>query len=143
MVDADVIARRLLALREAIDHLERSGAGDVARLANDATLRAATERWLQVAIEACIDVAYHVIAAKEWTPPDTARRAFLMLATKTILDAELAERLAAAVGLRNVLVHDYVAVDLARLAQVVREDLGDLGRFAACIGELLASDTDG
>jgi uncharacterized protein YutE (UPF0331/DUF86 family) len=43
----------------------------------------------------------------------------------------LAARLANAAALRNVLVHDYVSVDLERLARVVREDLGDLRAFAS------------
>ena len=30
-------------------------------------LRAAVERWLQVAIEACSDVAFHVVASEGWT----------------------------------------------------------------------------
>jgi hypothetical protein len=46
MVDRDVVARRLLALNEAIAHPRRSGAGDEERLRSDALLRAATERWV-------------------------------------------------------------------------------------------------
>ncbi len=44
-----------------------------------------------------------------------------------MIDAELAERLKRSVGLRNVLTHDYVAVDLAVVAatvDVAREDYG-------------------
>ena len=47
-----------------------------------------------------------------------------------VVDADLAERVASAVGFRNVLVHEYVEVDdtivLARLA-----DHGDLDAFVA------------
>lgn len=131
MVDEDVIARRVLALGDALRHLEESGAGDASRLAADAVLAAAAERWLQIAIEACIDIAYHLVAAHEWTPPETARAAFLVLAGHGIADRDLAERLGRASGMRNVLVHDYVAVDLELIARVVREDLDDLRRFGA------------
>lgn len=138
MVDRDVVARRILALTESIDHLAGSGAGDASELAGNAMLRAATERWLHVAIETCIDIAYHVVAANDWTPPDTARAAFGTLAAHGLIDEELARRLASAAGLRNVLVHDYVSVDLERLARVVREDLDDLRLFAARAATLLA-----
>lgn len=130
MIDGDVVARRVLALGEVLAHLERPECGDAARLRTDPVLLAAVERWLQVAIECCIDIAHHVVAGEGWTPPPTGRAAFLTLAAHGRLDADLAQRLGGAVGLRNVLVHDYVEVDVQRLAGVVATGLGDLRAFA-------------
>lgn len=137
MVDPEVVARRLLSLNETLIHLGRPEAGDVDRLRSDAMLRAAVERWLQLCIEACIDIAYHVVADRGWTPPDTARGAFLSLAAHDIISNDLADRLGRSAGMRNVLVHDYVDVDLDRLARTVREDLDDLRAFGAVVAELL------
>ena len=134
MVDPDVVARRLLALGESLRELARPEAGDARALAGDALLRAAVERWLQIAIESCLDVAYHVVASEGWLPPETGRAAFESLAAHGKLPLDLARRLAGAAALRNLLVHDYVAVDLERLARVVREDLGDLRDFAKAVG---------
>jgi uncharacterized protein YutE (UPF0331/DUF86 family) len=130
VVDPDVVARRLLSMNEALRELSRVEAGDAAALAANGMLRAAVERWLQTAIEACIDIADHVVASEGWTPPESARAAFMTLAGHGKLPTELAAKLGDAAALRNVLVHDYVSVDLARLARVVREDLGDLRAFA-------------
>ncbi len=130
-MDLDVVARRLLALNDALRELERPLAADERALAADPVLRAAVERWLQIAIEACIDVADHVVAAEGWPPPESARASFAALASHAKLPGELASKLGDAAGLRNILVHDYVSVDLARLARVVRDDLGDLRAFAA------------
>ena len=80
MVDPQVVARRVLALNESLRELERPSAADPAALASDRVLRAAVERWLQIAVEACIDVADHVIASEGWTPPATTRAAFATLA---------------------------------------------------------------
>jgi uncharacterized protein YutE (UPF0331/DUF86 family) len=126
----DAIVRRLAVLCSALDDLALPRAGDAAALAADRVLRAAVERWLQLAIEACIDIASHVVAAEGWPPPATARDAFRVLASHGRLPAELAERLGAAAGLRNLLVHDYVSVDLDQLARIVRDDLADLRHFA-------------
>jgi len=41
------------------------------------------------------------------------------------------------VSMRNVLVHDYVGVDLEMLARAVRDDLPDLEALGAAIGRLL------
>jgi len=131
VVDPDVVARRLLAMNEALNELGRDGASDERALAADSVLRAAVERWLQIAIEACIDVADHVAASEGWTPPESARASFLGLAAHGKLPLDLARRLGDAAALRNILVHDYVSVDLRRLAATVRDDLGDLRAFAA------------
>jgi len=139
VVDPDVVARRVLALSEAVAHLRASGAGDAAKLAADPVLRAAAERWVQVSIEACIDVAYHVVAGNEWTPPDTARGAFQTLAAHGLLEPELARRLGLASGLRNLLIHDYVSVQLERLAQVIQEDLDDLSRFGSIASQWVSA----
>ena len=131
MVDADVVARKLLSLNEALRELQRPEAANVASLTGDPVLRAAVERWLQVAVEACIDIGFHVVASEGWTPPQSARASFLSLAAHGKLALELAQRLGLAASLHNVLVHDYALLDLERVAKVVRDDLGDLRLFAA------------
>ena len=131
MVDADRVARKLLSLNEALSELQRPEAADPQALTEDPLLRAAVERWLQVSIEACIDLAAHLIASEGWTPPQSARAGFLVLAAHGRIPLELGRRLGLAASLRNLLVHDYAAVDLTRLAASVREDAGDLRAFAA------------
>jgi uncharacterized protein YutE (UPF0331/DUF86 family) len=137
VVDPDVVARRLLVLNECLMHLARPDAGDPSALAADATLRAAVERWLQVSIEACIDVASHVIASEGWAPPGSGRETFTILATRGWIPVELAQRLGLAVGLRNLLVHDYAVTELSQLARTVREDLSGLRQFAVCAARWL------
>jgi len=138
MVDADVLSRRLLALNDALRQLtSRESMISAEALANDAALQAAVERWLQIAIEACIDSAYHVIADRGLLPPDSARQAFESLASEGLLPKDLAARLGRAAGLRNILVHDYTRVDRALLASIVHTDLGDLRAFGAAVGALL------
>ena len=130
MTGVDAISRRLLSLSEALAHLDRPECRDPARLLVDATLRAAVERWLQVSIEACLDVAHNMIASEAWTPAPTGRAAFTTLAAHGVILPDLAQRLGRAVGLRNLLVHDYADVDVARLAAIVAADLDDLRAFA-------------
>jgi len=138
MVAPDVLARRLLSLNEALSQLEQRAPKLTAEaLATDAMLEAAVERWLQVAIEACVDCAFHIVAEHGLPPPETARAAFEELARAGVIDAALAQKLGRAVGMRNVLVHDYTRVDRALLASAVRDDLGDLRAFGAKIAKLL------
>lgn len=140
LVDRNVVGRRLLVLSETVQHIERESPGDAQALAGNPVLRAAIERWIQVAIEACIDVAYHVIADRGWIPPDSARGAFAVLAAHGLLDVGLAARLGGAASLRNILVHEYVAIDLDKLSDAIRRDLGDLKVFGAIAARWLEED---
>jgi uncharacterized protein YutE (UPF0331/DUF86 family) len=131
VVDPDIVARRLLVLNECLAELSRPQAADTHALVADPMLRAAVERWLQLAIEACIDIASHVIASQGWVPPASGKEAFSSLANHGWLQLELATRLGLAAGLRNVLVHDYVAIELPQLARAIGSGLPDLREFAA------------
>lgn len=63
------------------------------------------------AIEACIDVAQHICSAEGWGPPADNGDALRLLGAHDVLAADLADAMRQAVGFRNVLVHEYVAVD--------------------------------
>lgn len=63
------------------------------------------------AIEGCVDVAHHIASSESWQSPDTNARAIRLLGEHRVIDPALANRVALAVGFRNVLVHQYAEVD--------------------------------
>jgi uncharacterized protein YutE (UPF0331/DUF86 family) len=65
--------------------------------------------------------------------PDVVTRRLLALNERTLATGRGRELHRPRAGLRNVLVNDYVSVDLRTLAKVVREDLGDLRAFGSVI----------
>jgi uncharacterized protein YutE (UPF0331/DUF86 family) len=94
---------------------------DTRRLTADPVLEAAVERWVQIAVEACIDIAYHTVAERGWTPPDAAGGAFTTFAAHGMISAELAERMGRAAGLRNG--HEYARLHAAALVRQARAQL--------------------
>lgn len=62
----------------------------------------------------------HLAAASLGCGAATYRESFLLAARGGALPDELAERLAPSAGLRNVLVHAYVAVDLRQVVGLSR-----------------------
>lgn len=88
---------------------------------------------LQRAIQATVDLAAHYLASRAWGLPDSLKQNFTILEQQGILDTELAGRLRAMVGFRNIAVHEYQALDLAILEEVVASHLADFERFAAAI----------
>ena len=84
---------------------------------------------IQRACEACIDLAMHIVAEKRLGLPQTSREAFDLLQDQFIIDEEVAKRLKAMVGFRNIAVHNYQTLNLDILKQIVENHLGDFTNF--------------
>ena len=84
---------------------------------------------IQRACEACIDLAMHIVAQERLGLPQTSRDAFDILESSSIIDEEIAKRLKAMVGFRNIAVHDYQTINLTILEQIVEKHLEDFTDF--------------
>jgi uncharacterized protein YutE (UPF0331/DUF86 family) len=84
---------------------------------------------IQRACEACIDLAMHIVAQERLGLPQTSRDAFDLLESSSIIDEEIAKRLNAMVGFRNIAVHDYQTINLNILEQIVEKHLEDFTDF--------------
>jgi uncharacterized protein YutE (UPF0331/DUF86 family) len=131
LVDARSIESRLERLRILLGELDEIRAGGRDAFDADPRLRLATERALQLSIQACIDVAGHLVAELELTVPPDYRGLFPVLKTAG-LDSDLAARLGEAAGLRNILVHDYLDLDDGTIWGALAH-LDDLREFAAFV----------
>lgn len=88
---------------------------------------------LQLAVQAALDAALHVISDSGWELPRTGGGAFEVLARHGVVDLPLGERLRAAVALRNRLIHAYDTLDLERIHRIYHQDLGDLEEFCSAL----------
>lgn len=85
------------------------------KLELDYQLQWAVERGLQIAAEALFDVGNHILASEFQESVDQYREIPTRLAARGVLTRETAERLSSLSGFRNVLVHDYADIDLAKI----------------------------
>jgi uncharacterized protein YutE (UPF0331/DUF86 family) len=85
---------------------------------------------LQRAIQILVDLAGHLIAEHGWETPSTMGGSFSILVGNNVLDPDLADRLARAVGFRNISVHEYQAIDWDRVYTIITTHLDDF-RIAA------------
>jgi uncharacterized protein YutE (UPF0331/DUF86 family) len=140
--DIDVVARRLRALSDTLEDLRRLEGIDRAGLEADPLLRAAAERLVQIGVDLAIDVNAHLAGAILGRAPTTGRSSFLDAAEAGVLSPELADALAPAAGLRNVLVHRYVDIDIDLVARAVGELLDLLPRYVAEVSDHLSNAGD-
>jgi uncharacterized protein YutE (UPF0331/DUF86 family) len=83
------------------------------------------------AVQAAAGLAAHVVAAEGYGLPDSLAAGFTLLERQGILDADLASKMRAAMGCRNVAVHDYAAVNPRVVEAIATRHVDDVRRFAA------------
>jgi uncharacterized protein YutE (UPF0331/DUF86 family) len=128
--DRDTFARRLARLETLLSNLRRLAAGERTAFLSDVGLQAQAERWLQLAAEASLDLAHHLISDRGWPTPTTYRESFQILARHGGLEPVLARQMEGWASLRNVLAHLYLDVDQERIWEILTEELGQLEAFA-------------
>lgn len=95
---------------------------------------------LQQAIQLAIDLAAHLLADEPGHGPGTLAGLFDALAGHSLLDDELASRLAAMARFRNLLVRRHADVDPERVWAVVTDGVTDIEQFLAVVTARLDGD---
>ena len=139
--DARVIDRHLIAMRKALATLRRHAGASSASLGGDAERRWAIERGLQLCAQNALDVASHISSAAG-LDPGSYRSSIDCLVEAGALPAAFGERFRGIAGLRNVLVHAYLDIDLDLLARMLSERLDDFEEFASHVEHWLAGQDD-
>lgn len=131
MTDPELIAKRLALIEGYVRDLRALARPEL--LGQDVREERFIEHTLQLAIQAAIDAASHIVSDERLGEPATNQELFLLLAKHGWIEPPLARQLAAATGFRNILVHGYAAVDLEIVRDVVLHRLDDMLAFVASI----------
>lgn len=91
---------------------------------------------LERAIQMCVDVAAHLLSLGDNPLPETMAKLFDAQAKAGTLDPALAQSLRKAVGLRNLAVHDYSALDWKQLHAYLPKALDDLRAYSRAIASM-------
>jgi uncharacterized protein YutE (UPF0331/DUF86 family) len=81
---------------------------------SDEVVQDRAERHAQLLAQAAADIALHILAGTGTSAPETYAEALSALGTAAVIPEPVAARLAQAVRLRNILVHDYLDIDHGR-----------------------------
>lgn len=138
MVDRYTVTARIGKIRQYVALLVRiRGMATEAAFVKDPLIYGNAERYLQLAIQAVLDISNHIVADMDVNLPADNRGLFDALATKRVLSAPLAKRLTSMAGFRNILVHEYLEIDRHRVYRVLKDDLRDFERFVKAVSKLL------
>lgn len=131
MTDPDLIAKKLALIETSVRELETLARP--ADIESDIREERFVEHTLQIAIQAALDAASHIVSDERLGEPNTNRELFELMRRAGWLPNELVVRLKDMAGFRNVLVHGYEVVDVAIVRDVVESHLGDLLRYVEII----------
>lgn len=137
MTEIHLVAKKLALIETYLRELRALGRPDL--LTRDLRELRFAEHTLQIAIQAALDVASHIVSDDRLGEPTANRELFDLLARHDWIDDSLAERLRRMVGFRDLLVHGYAEVDPVLVKDVVDRHLVDLDAFVASIRKRIPS----
>lgn len=92
---------------------------------------------LQLALQAVLDICQHIISQKLFESYRENKEVFRILYGRKIISQDVKRAFEAAIGVRNILVHQYEDVDPRKVYDAIQNDLPDFDRFVYEIGEYL------
>lgn len=138
--DVELVTRKLLLIAADLDSLRGlAGRGRSAYLASQID-QLASERLLERLVGRMIDVNYHLLTESGEPPPRDYFHSFVALGRLGVLEPEFARRIAGCAGLRNRLVHEYDALDPAKVYEALQTAVSDVPQYLDAIRRFLDRD---
>ena len=136
-LNQEVIRIRCQEIDESLERLERIKGKSKEEFLKDPDLQDIACYRLLIAIEASLNLCYHVAAKQLKRVPGEYAECFALLMEAGIIDSELGSRLQRMARFRNLLVHMYWKLDFEFLYDLIQDRLEDLRNFSQKIASLL------
>ena len=127
------VRERLLKLEEIISGLQTLAPRSGAPSFSDRREEWAAERGLQLGAEVLLDIGNHILSAHFGVSPQDYEDVVTQLAAHGVIDENVHTRLRGIGGFRNILVHDYLRIDPAKVADALGKAPRDFSEFALAI----------
>ena len=133
MVDKTLILRKLSEVDQYRNQLSEYSAITIKEYSKDWKVQRIVERTLQMMIEACLDIAGHIISDEEFRVPESYADMMRILYENDIINAPLENVMNKMAKFRNFIVHHYNNVDHTIVISILHKNLDDFERFKTAI----------
>ena len=133
MVDSAILAEKIASVRDAVARIREVLPAEPVAFRADRTAREVVILNLFIALQDCLSLAAHWLSDAGIDVPQSYAQAFLRLGDRGVVAADLAARLAAASGLRNLVAHRYGVLDWDRIHEIASTRLDDLLAFCEAL----------
>lgn len=129
MVNQSIVKSKIAHIENSLSRLREKQKVSFDEFKKDIDLQDIVLHNLQLAIQGCIDMASHIISDEGWRVPATLAELFDVIAKHKIISRELGERLSKMAGFRNIIIHEYEAIDLKKVYSILTKDIKDIYSF--------------
>lgn len=129
----DVLINKAAVIERCVARAREEYAANPAMFASDFTRQDAAILNIQRACEAALDMGQHLIRREKLGVPQSARDVFVLLAQGGWLDVMLADALKRMVGFRNIVVHDYQALQLPITVSIIEKHLDEFLQYSQAL----------
>ena len=136
-IDKELVQRHLKQVQEAISILHSLGESKREEFTTDYRIYGLAERYLQLAIEACLHICGILVSSFGLRRPEGYHELLSIVASQKIIPQALAYRLEVLTNLRDSLVHDPSTLNRDVLYDHVQQRIDDLKLFADTMEEKL------
>jgi len=136
-IDKELVQRHLKQVQEAISILHSLGESKREEFTTDYRIYGLAERYLQLAIEACLHICGILVSSFGLRRPEGYHELLSIVASQKIIPQALAYRLEILTNLRDSLVHDPSTLNRDVLYDHVQQRIDDLKLFADTVEEKL------
>jgi len=133
MVNVPVLLKKISGMRHNLSRLREQQSFTIEAFKDNLDAQDIVLHNLRLAIQGAIDIGTHIISDEGWGIPGSLNEIFYILQDKGVLTSELTEKMVSAVGLRNILVHEYEKVNLDIVYDIFQNHLADLEDFILSI----------
>ncbi len=128
MINPDIIKERLQEIDENLKILAELKGLDREKFKNDPKIFKLAEHCLQISIQALLDICQYIIASSNLQRPRDNQETIEIIAANNIIPVDFANRILPMAGLRNLLIHEYLEIDLDKIYQHL-QNLDDFRTF--------------
>jgi len=137
MIDKEVIIKKFQELNRYLKELE-----DFKSISWHEFSSSLGKQWmvfhgLQLSVQVLIDVGNHILAALGENRIEDYADIIDKLGEKSIIPSQFARQIRGMVGLRNILIHEYVSIDLNKIYEILQNRLDDFRDFIKYINQFM------
>ena len=137
MLDHQVIEAHLQNMEEALTNLGRYREFPLEEFKRDLSLVWIAEKGLEILIQNLLDIGAHILASEIRNDWDDYGEIIVKLGHHGVIPMDFSERIQGMAGLRNILIHEYIKVDVPKLHHYLKDRLGDFTQFMSYIQKYL------
>ena len=137
MINKDLVINKMADTQKYLEELMPILRHDSREIIDDNLKLRSVERLFQLIVDTTIDINMYIITESDISVPDDYQSTFMVMGEHNILPMDFAQAIAPSVGLRNLIVHKYGKVDIGRMIDDVKNNIGQYKDYLRHISEFV------